>query len=162
MQSPKSFQTKTGFCHILPDKILLTREGFVGEAAHITTGNNIARPLILYALIAGLLFYTAYNNFIDGEKVPAVFFAAIGFWLVYGIITSINNSATPVIHRNDIQRVIFKKAIPGLTRSRFEVFFIENGKVKKRLIMLPGSLSGGLGATNNALEIMRGEKLLVS
>ena len=130
MQISKSFRTKTGFCHILPDKILLTREGFVGEAAHITTGNNLARPLLLYTLIAGFLFYTAYNNFIDGEKVPAIFFAAIGVWLIYGIIASLNNSVTPVISRNDIQRVIFKKAIPGLTRSRFEVFLAKMERLK--------------------------------
>jgi hypothetical protein len=160
MQPNKSFQTKTGFCHILPDKILLTREGFVGEAAHITTGNSLARPLTLYTLIAGLLFYTGYNNFVEGEKIPAAFFIAIGIWLVYGIISSLNNSATPVINRTDIQRVVFKKAIPGLTRSRFEVFFKENDKVKKRLIMLPGSLNSGSDETEKALDIMKSEKLL--
>jgi hypothetical protein len=162
MQPSKSFQTKTGFCHILPDKILLTREGFVGEAAHITTGNSLARPLMLYSLIAGLLLYTAYTNYVEGDKIPAVFFTAIGIWLAYGIISSLNNSTSPVIDRNDIQRVLFKKAIPGLTRSRFEIFFKENGRVKRRLIMLPGSLSGGPNETAKALEIMKSEKLLAS
>jgi hypothetical protein len=47
MESEKIFKTKTGFCHILPDKIVLKRDGVVGNAAKVTVGNNIARILLI-------------------------------------------------------------------------------------------------------------------
>jgi hypothetical protein len=48
-----------------------------------------------------------------------------------------------------------------LTRSRFEVKFEdENGKIKKRLIMLPGSLTGGKIETEKAIKLMKEERLL--
>ena len=40
------------------------------------------------------------------------------------------------------------------------LFEDENGKIKKRLIMLPGSLNGGQNETDLAVQIMREEQLL--
>jgi len=40
------------------------------------------------------------------------------------------------------------------------LFEDENGKVKKRLIMLPGSLTDGQNETEKAIKIMTEEKLL--
>tara|TARA_R110002051_G_scaffold255120_2_gene314193 strand:+ start:23104 stop:23304 length:201 start_codon:yes stop_codon:yes gene_type:complete len=61
-----------------------------------------------------------------------------------------------------IKKVKYKKAIFGLTRSRFEVLFEDdNQKIKKRLIMLPGSLSNGQKETEKALKIMIDEKFLI-
>ena len=57
MESEKKFKTKTGFCHILPDKIVLTRDGVVGNMAKVMLGNNISRILIIYGLIAIALIY---------------------------------------------------------------------------------------------------------
>lgn len=49
----------------------------------------------------------------------------------------------------------------GLTRARFEVVFNENGRIKTRLIMLPGTLAAGQSEADKALQIMRDEKLVV-
>jgi hypothetical protein len=133
MESEKTFRTKTGFCHILPDKIVLTRDGVIGNVAKVTVGNNIARILLLYgAITVGLIYfgYEAYNN---GQTFQPILFGLIGLYLIYGIVSSLNNSATPTIDREKIKAVKLKKAIKGLTRSRFEVLFEdENGKIKKR------------------------------
>ncbi|AWH86115.1 phosphoribosylaminoimidazolesuccinocarboxamide synthase [Flavobacterium album] len=162
LASEKTFRTKTGYCHILPDKIILTRDGTIGNIAKASVGNKIARILIIYGIIAAIFFYQAYNSYTDGEVVFCTLYCAAGLYLIYGITTSINNSAAPVIERSTIKSVTYKKAIPGLTRSRFEVLFEDNGKIKKRLILLPGSLSGGPAETENALEIMAEENLITS
>jgi len=36
MDNEKKFKTKTGFCHILADKLILTRDGIVGNVANVT------------------------------------------------------------------------------------------------------------------------------
>lgn len=87
----------------------------------------------------------------------------MGVYLIYGIANNINNTARPIINRQKIKEVKFKKAIVGLTRSRFEVLFEdEQGKIKKRLIMLPGSMSDRQNETEKAIKIMTDEKLIMN
>ena len=157
----KQFKTKTGFCHILPDKIILTRDGIIGNMAKVAVGKSITRVLIIYGGISAFLLYSAFDSFQTGQIPMSIFYLIIGLFLMYGIFTSLNNSATPIIERKDITSIKFKKAIFGITRSRFEVLFKdENGKIKKRIIMLPGSLDNGKNETEIAKKIMKEEKLL--
>jgi hypothetical protein len=161
MDNEKTFKTKTGFCHILPDKIILTRNGIIGSVAKATVGNGMTRILIIYSALILWLFYRAYKLFQTGELFSPILYLLIGLWMCYGIITSLDNSATPVIDRIKIRNVKFIKGIAGLTRSRFEVFFEDDGgKIKRRMIMLPGSMTGGQEATEQAIKIMTEEKLL--
>lgn len=157
----KTFKTKTGYCHILPDRIVLTRDGVIGNVAKVTVGNNISRILLIYGLIIIVLFYFAFDAYKNGETLLPILFGLIGIYLIYVIINSLNNSATPIIDRQKIKDVKLKKAIKGLSRSRFEVLFEdEKGKIKKRLIMLPGTLTDGQNETEKAVKIMVEEKLL--
>lgn len=160
MQNEKTFRTKSGYCHILPDKIVLTRNGTIGEISKVNS-LNIKLRLLLYGLISIALFYSAFVNFKKGENATTFLYSLIGIYLVYGIIKSLNNSATPVINRKQIKSVKFHDAKPGLTRAYFEVLFEnEEGKSKKRLIMLPGSLSDGKNETEKALEVMKSENII--
>ena len=157
----KQFKTKTGFCHILPDKIILTRDGIIGNMAKVAVGKSITRVIIIYGGISAFLLYSAFDSFQTGQVPMSIFYLIIGLFLMYGIFASLNNSATPIIERKDITSIKFKKAIFGITRSRFEVLFKdENGKIKKRIIMLPGSLDNGKNETEIAKKIMKEEKLL--
>jgi hypothetical protein len=163
MDNEKTFKTKTGFCHILPDKIVLTRDEIIGNLATVTVGNNISRILVIYGGLSIGLFYFAFDSYRNGQIVQPIIFGLFGIYLVYGIVNSINNSATPIIDRQKIKEVKFKKAIVGLTRSRFEVLFEDDqGKIKKRLIMLPGSLTDGQNETEKAIKIMTDEKLITN
>ncbi len=161
MESEKTFKTKTGFCHILPDKIVLTRDGVIGNVAKVTVGNNITRILLIYGAITIGLFYFAFEAYKNGQTLQPILFSLIGLYLIYGIVNSLNNSATPIIDRQKIKEVKLKKGLKGLTRSRFEILFeYDNGKIKKRLIMLPGSMNDGQNETEKAVKIMTEEKLL--
>jgi len=142
----KIFRTKTGFCHILPDRIVLTRDGIAGSANNAVSGksNSVGRTLMIYGLLTIYFAYKAFTMFSKGELVWAVLYSLVVVFNIYAIATSINNSSASVIERSKIKSVAFKNAKPGITRSYFEIFFEdENGKIKKRLVMLPGSLSKG-------------------
>lgn len=161
MDIEKTYKTKTGFCHILPDKIVLTRDGIIGNVADATVGNNISKILFVYGGLSIGLFYFAFDSYKNGQTGQPILYGLLGIYLVYGTMSSINNSATPIIDRQKIKEVKFKTAITGLTRSRFEVIFEdEQGKIKKRLIMLPGSLTNGQTETEKAIKIMIDEKLI--
>tara|TARA_R110002051_G_scaffold38993_8_gene82402 strand:+ start:1347 stop:1838 length:492 start_codon:yes stop_codon:yes gene_type:complete len=161
MENEKAFKTKTGFCHILPDKIILTRDGIIGNVAKVTVGKSISRILIIYGGLSAFLLYSSFNSFQKGQVPISVLYLIVGLFLIYGVFTSLNNSVTPIIERNKIKSIKFKKATFGITRSRFEILFEEeNGKIKKRLIMLPGSISNGEKETEKAIELMKEEKLI--
>jgi len=156
----KVFKTKTGFCHVTENQIILTRDGIIGSVAKVTVGNNISRILIIYGLISLGLIYFAYDSYSKGDTFMTVLFGLIGLYLIYGIAKSLNNSATPIIDRKDIKTTKFIAGTSGLSRSRFEIEFNEGGKTKKRLILLPDSLSDRQNEVEKAVEIMRDEKLL--
>lgn len=161
MENEKKFRTKTGFCHVLPDKLVLTRDGVIGSVAKVAVGNKIPQILVIYGIAVAGTLYSSFLTYQDGFVGRAVLLLLVAAYFLFGILSSMNNSATPVIERKDIQKIVFKKAIPGLTRSRFEVFFEdEQGKIKKRLIMLPGSLLGGEDETQHALKLLQSEHLI--
>jgi hypothetical protein len=163
MDNEKTFRTKTGFCHILPDKIVLTRDGVMGNIAKVTVGNSISIILITYSGLSIGLFYFAFESYKNGQIAQPILLGLLGIFLVFEVVNSINNSATPIIDRQKIKDVKLKKAIVGLTRSRFEVLFEdEQGRIKKRLIMLPGSLTNGQSETEKAIKIMKDEKLITN
>ncbi|GGK27650.1 hypothetical protein GCM10007962_22370 [Yeosuana aromativorans] len=161
METEQKFKTKTGFCHILSDKIVLTRDGVIGNVAELTTGKNIYRILTIYGVLAIFFLYKAYQSMENQEWFWTIMFGGIGIYLIYSIIKSSNYSATPVIERNKIKNVEFKPAKKFLTRSYFKVDFEQNGgKTKSRLIMLPGSLNDGTNETEKALGIMKSAGLI--
>jgi hypothetical protein len=156
METELKFKTKTGFCHILADKIILTRDGIIGNVAELTSGNNIYRTLGIYGIMSIVLFYMAYTKIVNEDWIEFAVYCGIGIFLAYSLIKSINLSATPIIERNKIKNVEFKRAKKFLTRSYFKVKFEQNnGKIKSRLIMLPGSLNDGNKETENAIQIMK-------
>lgn len=156
----KVFKTKTGQCHILPDRIVLTREGFVGNASEVVVGNNISRALIIYVLFLFFMLYKTYTLYVEGSNVRMMLHMIVATLLLVVVLKSINNSATPVIFKDKIRNVIFKQA-SKLTRAYFIITFEnDKGKLKRRLIMLPGSLTGGETATEEAITMMKEEGLL--
>ena len=161
MENEKIFKTKTGYCHILPDKIVLTRDGVIGNFSEIVVGNIVSRILIIYSAISIFLLYSAYSDFQKEKNISAIFFVIVAIFLIYSILKSINNSATPIIARDKIKEAKFINVIPRVTRSRFEILFEDkNGKVKKRLILLPSSLNDGKNETEKAVEIMKSENII--
>jgi hypothetical protein len=139
MDNEKTFKTTTGFCHILPERIVLTRDGITGNIAAVTVGINISRIFIIYGGISAGLFFYAFDYYKSGQIYLPILFGLLGLYLIYGILNSINNSATPIIDRNKIRDIKFKKAFIGLTRSHFEVIFEDEKGKSKRLIMLPAN-----------------------
>lgn len=161
MNEANSFRTKTGYCHVLKDKIILTREGVLGDIAQTVHGNRINRILIVYGLLSLFMISLAIFGFMAGEIQQALFFLVLSLFLIYIILISRKNSVTPIIGRSSIQKVIYKKAAPGATRAHFIIHFDNgDGKMRKRLILLPGSINGGAAEAVKAVEIFEAENLL--
>ena len=129
--------------------------------AKVTVGNKINRILIIYGIGTIALLYSSFLNYQKGSKEKSVLLAFLAGFLLFGIIRSLNHSATSVIERKGIEEIVFKKAAPGLTRAHFIVFFKnDQGKTKKRLIILPGAFSSGDDEAKKALKLLLEEQLI--
>ena len=161
MENGKTFKTKDGICHLLQDKIVLTsNEKSVAETI-LSTKNRMPIILVVFSIIAVILFCFSVNEYRNNRLIESVIFGLAGIYAVYANLINIHASTIPVIDRKSIKEVKLKKGIVGLTRSRFEVFFVdEKGKTKKRFVMLPGSLEDGKNETANAIQLMRTEGLM--
>jgi len=161
MEQENTFRTKSGFCQMLSDRIILTRDGAVGKFSKFLVGDNITRILVIYSVIVLFLLFFAFKAFQENKIATFLFNGSFAIYLLFKIKQSLNFSATPIIQRNKIKEVKFYDAKFGATRSRFEVIFEDGkGNLKTRLILLPGSLDNGESETKKALEIMKAEKLL--
>lgn len=129
--------------------------------AKVTVGNKINRILIIYGIGTIGLLYSSFLNYQKGSTEKSVLLILLAGFLLFGIIRSLNNSATSVIERKSIEEIVFKKAAPGLTRAHFIVFFKnDQRKTKKRLIILPGALASGEDEAEKALKLLQEEKLI--
>jgi len=157
----QKFKTKNGYCHILDDKILLTHKDFLSNIDDIKTENNIQRTLFIYSVFGLICFLNVYFKAIDKDWFFFSFYLIGGVILTYSIFRSLKLTDSPTIERDKIKNITFVPAKKYLTRSFFKIDFEQNtGKIKTRLVMLPGSLNDGSKETDKALEIMRNTGLL--
>ena len=161
MNEAKTFRTKTGYCHILPDKIVLNRDAVYTGANTAPENNAMPVILLVYASFLAYLVYKGYQAYIVNNTGSLTWCVVFGMLAIWVLVRSWNNSTTGVIARETIKEIRFRKAMPGLTRSYFEIYFKDKkGRTKRRLLMLPGSLSGGKTGTEEALSVMKEESLL--
>jgi len=161
MESSKKFLTKTGYCHVMKDKIVFTRRGFMGLIGDIAIEGRMRRILLFFAALSIFIFYFAYFNYMQGEALWAGMFAVIGAYLIYAVIKGLNHSVHPIIERKKITEVKFVKEVQDLTSALFEIKFQDaKGKMKKRIITLPFPRSKYESDVQLAVKIMREEGLI--
>ena len=82
MENEKMFKTNTGFCQILPDKIVLTRD-------------EISRIIMLYGAFSLAFFCFSVDYYLDEKIILSILFGLVGIGCIYEVVSSIKNSATP-------------------------------------------------------------------
>ncbi|MGC3999794.1 MAG: hypothetical protein QM767_21055 [Anaeromyxobacter sp.] len=158
----RSFRTKTGTCTITDAEIVLSREGPRGAMADAVVGSSVPRLLIVYVALAGALGFQAAEAFERGALLASYALAGLGVWLLLSAARSWDCSTAPRISRSTVQRVEARRPLPPLRRGYFVVHFMEGPKRRRRLIMLPGVLSGGGDEFEHAQRVMRESGLLSS
>ena len=156
-----TFRTKTGICTITPEQIILTREGARG-AADLTVSTSIGRALLIYGLLGGSALIIGLWYLLGGNTRAGVVFGVIGALLLWNVVKSRNNSTAPIIERSAIIAVEAHPPRPPATRGYLTVLFEEHGKVRKRMIMLPGVMENGQAEYERAEAAMRASGLLTA
>ena len=155
-----TFRTMTGTCIVTPEQIILTRKGIRGRMAKTVFGDSMKRALIISGLIAITFTVTGIWFWTNANYVMGSILGILGLTFILNTISSRNNSAAPVIERSTIRHIKVYVPHPPLTRGGFAVYLNEQGKQKKRLILLPGSFQGGGKEYLKAVKIMQEVGLL--
>ena len=149
----RSFRTKTGRCRITDDKLILSREGAQGELARGVVGSSIGTIQTIYIAGAAVFAFAGVRSILDGHLWNVLFgglACLLSLCLVLGVMLRRGLSAAPEILRASIQRVDVHR--PRLIRGYFVVHFVEDGKPRKQLIVLP--LFGGASEFEKAVHVL--------
>ena len=158
-----SFRTKTGFCLITPDDIVLSRSGLRGKMAQSLQGSSSIKKLLLRYVILGLVEITIGVYFlIQASYIIGAFLIFIGGYLLFQTFKSRNNTASPVIQRKAIESIVANPPAPPLKRGYFNVYFYWGDRILNRIIILPGSLQGGVSEFDKALEVFEASGLKIT
>lgn len=154
----KIFRMKRGFCHLLPDRMVFSSRANIAGITNENANSNRMSSRYFLLLLTALYAYMCYSSYQDGKYFFTAFFAVFFFLNITGIIQSFKYTLINVIDKSIIKEIKFIRGIQYLTRSRFDITYTdEKGLLKHRLVLLPGSLTGGKQATEKALELMMEE-----
>jgi hypothetical protein len=123
-------------------------------------GNSISRALLIFGMLGLAALAFGIWSLTSGSTVAGIFYCLIGAFFLWNVVASRRNSAAPVIDRSTIRNVEAHPPRPPATRGYFAVLFEENGKERKRLIILPGSMENGREVYERAVATMKETGLL--
>lgn len=153
-QTPLTFTTKRGFCHVFEDRIVLTNDGNYNKVASNPKQQERNMFVYLYAFMAVYFLFQAVEGYQESKSFALARMMLV-LVLAVVVVKSFNTTGIPLILRSDIISVVYSPAKKHMTRPYFTIHYKNNkGAVKRRLIMLPGSLSGGNAATEKAVDAM--------
>ncbi len=161
MEQELKFRTKTGYCHILPDKIAFSRSGKLDKNGEPKKGIHISFMTVVFFVIAALCVLIFFLMFQSATVVPKVLVGLLIFFMVGGTLTIMSNTTVPSIDRSKILSLEYIEGQQGLTSSRFHVKIdIGKHKPEERLIILPGYLTGGDEEAEKAQQLFKDQGLL--
>ncbi len=150
------FQTKYGYCHVLPDRIIFANTKMLEEVSAYKEGNKVFGMLaVQFTIICAMLYYIFTEEFNFWKLLaPALIVIVFGFSLV----TSLRNSTTAIILREKIISVNFVKGIPYLITPHYIIWFRDNKtRKRKRLVILADISEKNI---SEALRIFRKASLI--
>ena len=158
MRPSRVFKTRTGYCHITKDKIILSRNEIINSPDEIVSRDNNIVILSFYAILAAIMIYLSFRGYQMAEYYISGCFFVLAFFLLIHIYASRNNSMTNVIQRSKITDIQFRKAISPRKPGYFIIFFEDtDGSIKRRFIELPTPTDKDESGAQRAIDIMTEE-----
>ena len=131
------------------------RQGKVSKASSPVYGNSIRLGLAIYSLLGIIILAYGVLLLIGRSFVYGALFSAVGLFAFWNVIVSWNNSATNLIERGSVLSVDVHPPRHPFARGYFTIHFLHDGKKRKRLVGLPGIMSGGRQEYTRALAAMQ-------
>ncbi len=152
---PLKFRTKSGECLVYEDRLVIERHGLRGAAAQSLQGNSKSRTMVVYGLVVALLVWLGWNSWSEGGRIMPFYCWIFSAWLVFWLVRNRNFSMTPEILRSETTKIVGTRGVSALTRNRFAVQFVRDGRPQQRFILMPGALQQGGDEFDRAIAVLR-------
>lgn len=154
-KSKNFFRFRDGYCHILNDKILLTRTEAPDEnqlAQKKTVPYSQVATYAFFSIIFSLYFFDQYQF---GNRFLAFIFLIFASLFSIGSVNLLTLKLTPLIERSKIVKVRYVKKIPVIALASIQIEFKDkNNKKQNTWLYLDDE------HVQEALEVLQQFKLL--
>jgi hypothetical protein len=158
MEGTKMFKTRSGYCFITPDEIIITQQNQLQKKPVKPARDMSTMVLSLYAIGAAFVLYFAVLGFQRADYYPASVLLLVSAGIMAYVYAARNKSFTPVIPRESIRDIELIKAVPGGLGTHFNIYFEDDSRqLKRRVIKLSGMLVPENVELIKAIEIMQEE-----
>lgn len=145
-----------GYCHIIDGHLVITKNDTVEDINKVKPAYNKMQSIIIVLALIGVMVYFFIDSSMKQDRGGMLFSGVLAVFSVMISFSVFSNSAQPVIKKESIQSLQYIKGLNGFTRSRFAVTFLDDsGKLRKSLIVLPGTLADGKKVAAEAFEKMK-------
>ena len=131
------FQTKYGYCHVLPDRIIFANSKTPGDISAYKEGNKVAGALLFQFIIICAMSYYFFTEAMERNFWQTIVPGIIVLVSLVSLFSSLRNSTTELILRDKIVSISFVKGIPYLITPHFVIWFNDQkNRKRKRLVIL--------------------------
>ncbi len=151
----KTFKTRFEYCHIFDDKIVLTKTSEIMDlvADYAKSINDFFKTLMvflifipLFAVLSVIMYYEGKLGLSLNAGAFSLFFLALSFY------TILFTSGSPVIKRNTIIKIKFKKSLRLF--NTIQIKYKSSGRIKTRSFVVEND------QVDTALNLLKDEELI--
>lgn len=154
------FRTRSGYCHILKDKIIISRHKEISPEKTEKLSRLSLRPAYIDVFIAIVMIILAFLNFQYQQLSSTIIFSVMAVFFIYSIVTGWDIIKMNVIQRKEIIETKFvdEKFIVFLPKVYFYIEY--QGKKRKVEVPLMNKFLGGKDLKEAVLRILGEEKFI--
>ncbi len=134
-ESTNYFQTRYGYCHLLPDRILFTNSKIIGDISAYKEGNKIIGALVLQLTLFCAMIVYFFTEALKGDFWQMLTPAIVAIISLFSLFNSLRISTTAIIMRDKISSVNFVKGIPYMITPHFVIWFYNSKNHKRKRIV---------------------------
>ena len=151
----KTFKTKFEYCHIFDNKIVFTRIPEIKDliADYAKSINDFHKTLMVFLIFIPSFAFLSVTMYYDSKLGISLYAGAIAlFFLIFSFYIILFTSGSPVIKRDSIIKIKFKKRLRSY--NSIQIKYKDFGRVKTRGFVVENN------QINNVLDILKDEGLI--
>ena len=151
----KTFKIRFGYCHIFDDKIVLTKNSEIKDliADYEKSISDFFKTLMVFLIFIPLFTALSVILYYEGKLGISLNAGAFAlFFLVFSFYTILFTSGSPVIKRNTIIKIKFKKRL--WLFNTIQIKYKSFGRIKTRSFVVEND------QVNTALNLLKEEELI--
>lgn len=148
------FKTQTGFCHVLPEYIILTPFKFIQYSSVRLKKDKRHLFLASYIFFILLLGYFTFHRYVREEWLQVFVIGGFVLLLILKTFELIKIVTAKIIDKNAIKEINFFPAENKNSITWYKIYFKKNEQIKSSFFTLPNSTAGSTLETESSARIM--------